>query len=154
MPNWFAQSRLLAGGDWRAGALLYRIRQVWLGAEKKLNRCGRQWVAMPRAHWARSAGLSDSEIKNYALPELKAQCKDFLTFEPWKVRQGGPKVLFISIDEAVMHEKFDLLDDLALASGTEDYHQPVGGIGFEVGVQEGSNVVEVAFGQKADLDHL
>ena len=25
MPNWFAQARLLAGSDWRAGALLYRI---------------------------------------------------------------------------------------------------------------------------------
>ena len=36
---------------------------------------------MPRADWARSAGLSDSEIKNYAIPEIKAKCGEFLRFE-------------------------------------------------------------------------
>ena len=82
MPNFLAQARLLAGSDWRAGMLLYRIKQVWDGTkERRLHRCGAEWVAMSRADWARSAGLSDSEIKNYAIPEIKAKCGEFLRFE-------------------------------------------------------------------------
>ena len=41
MPSWLAQARLLAGGDWRAGMLLYRIKQVWEGTKKRrLHRSG------------------------------------------------------------------------------------------------------------------
>ena len=150
MPNWLAQARLLAGGDLRAACLLYRIMQVWKGTKRKLRRCGEEWVAMPRADWARSAGLTDSEIRNYALPELKANCGDFLTFRAWKVRHDGPKVLFVSVDEAAMHEKFAFLDDAALALGGEDYHEPPGGgIGYEPGVHEDDKVVKLPVGKKA-----
>jgi hypothetical protein len=48
MPNYLAQTRLLAGGDWRTAFLLYRIIQVWRGTPKRLSRCGKEWVAMPR----------------------------------------------------------------------------------------------------------
>ena len=129
MPNYFGQSRLLAGGDWRAGALLYRINQVWLGSKKKLRRCGGDWIAMPRVDWARSAGLSESEIKNYALPKLKAFCADFLTFQAWKLKQDGPKMLWVSMDREAMYEKFAFLDEVAFVVGTPNYHEPVAPFG-------------------------
>jgi hypothetical protein len=147
MPNYLAQARLLAGGDWRAGMLLYRIKQVWDGVKKKLHRCGAEWVAMPGADWARSAGLSESETKNYALPELKANCGEFLRFEAWKVRHDGPKMLWVSINEPAMHESFAYLDDIGLSSGKENYHELLGGVGCESEISEDGKVVK--HGKKA-----
>jgi hypothetical protein len=135
-PNWNAQARLLAGGDLRSAFLLIRIMQAWNGTKRKLRRCGREWVAMPLEDWWRSAGLSESECNNYAIPLLKANCAEFLRFESWKLRHDGPKSLFVSIDEAAMNERFQFLDQVSLATEWKDYHEPLKGIGYEYEMDE------------------
>lgn len=134
MPNWNAQARLLAGGDLRATMLLIRIIQAWNGNKRKLRRCGREWVAMPLEDWWRSAGLNESECNKYAIPLLKANC-DFLRFEAWKIKQGGPKMLWVSVDEVAMNERFAYVDEIGLTHGG-DYHQPLKGIGHEYETDE------------------
>jgi hypothetical protein len=135
MPSRLAQSRLLAGGKWQAGNLLYRVRLLWT-FKGKLRRFGREWIAMPRADWARSAGLSISEIK-IAIAALKKKC-DFITIRKMKLTPKDPCTLWVSLDEARMIELFDHLDDYALTSGNViDYHNPeptLKGIGYEPGV--------------------
>jgi hypothetical protein len=110
---------------------MYRIIQVWKGTNKKLSRCGKDWVAMSRGDWARSAGLSESEIKNYALPKLKDQtnvASKFLTFEAWKLRGGQPqKPLWIHVNEEAMYDEFGALDGDALMA--EDYQTPAKAVG-------------------------
>ena len=91
---------------------------------------------MPRADWARSAGLKESEIKNYAIPLLKANCAEFLTFQAWRLKQDGPKMLWVSVDEVAMAERFAFLDMAAIVTGAPNYHVPVGGIGFEPELDE------------------
>ena len=151
MPNWLAQSRLLAGGDWRAAFLLYRIRQVWTGSKKKLSRFDTEWVAMPRAHWAQSAGLSESEIKNYAIPKLKEHCAEFLRFEAWKLKHDGPKILWVSIDEPALQEAFQHLDEIGTSSGATEYHQPLKGIGYEKGLGVEKKPMKIKLVKKSPL---
>ena len=72
-PGAMAVIRDQAGGDLRAAVLLYRIKHFFDPKNnfKKLERFGRQWIAMPREQWAFEAGLNRSEMVNYALPKLK-----------------------------------------------------------------------------------
>jgi hypothetical protein len=137
MPSRLAQSRLLAGGKWQARNLLYRVRLLW-AYKGKLRRFGREWLAMPRADWARSAGLSLSEV-NIAIAHLKKKC-DFITIRKMKVTRASPVTLWVSLDEARMDALFDYLDDWAFNSGNVfDYHNPepiLKGIGYEPGVAD------------------
>ena len=48
-----------------------------------------------------------------------------------------------------MHERFEYLDEIGLTSGAENYHEPLGGIGFEPGVHEDQKVVKLPLGKKA-----
>jgi len=138
MPNHWAQARVIVGGDWRAAVLLHRIMQVWHGTDgKRLRRGGVEFVAMARAEWARSSGLSESETKNYALPILKERCSHFLRFEAWKLRPDQPrKLLWVHVNEEQLDSAFELMPFY-----DPEEQQPLGGIGFEKGVSEGSNIV-------------
>jgi len=90
---------------------------------------------MPRADWARSAGLSLSEI-NIAIPHLEKKC-DFITIRKTKVTPGSPVTLWISFDVVRMEALFGCLDDYAFTSRKViDYHNPapiLKGIGYEPG---------------------
>src|SRR5947209_7436847 len=98
-PGAFAMARNQAGCDWAAGLLLYRLKFRW-GQEIKLKRHNKEWVAMSRGDWAREAGLSESEMKNRALPKLR-KCQ-FVTIRPMKL--GAVKLLWMSLDLAKLHE--------------------------------------------------
>lgn len=52
-----ARCRWIAGGDWAAGMLLYRLVYRWEYIDKKLVRFNKDWIAMSRTDWAREAGL-------------------------------------------------------------------------------------------------
>lgn len=99
MPGAYAMARNQAGGDWAAGLLLFRLK--WrFQQKKKLERLGKQWIAMSRSDWAKEAGLSESEMKNRALPKLR-KCQ-FVTIRPMKL--GGVKLLWMSLDPAKQYE--------------------------------------------------
>jgi hypothetical protein len=99
MPGAFALARNQAGLDWAAGALLYRLKWRWLG-EKKLQRLGKEWIAMSRSDWAKEAGLSEGEMKNRALPKLRK--RQFVTIRSMKL--GAKKLLWMSLDTALLYE--------------------------------------------------
>ncbi|MGO4684626.1 hypothetical protein [Hyphomicrobium sp. 2TAF46] len=44
------------------------------------------------------AGLSLSQVKNTALPELKKYCYDYIHIAQAKVKHDGPKLLWVSLD--------------------------------------------------------
>jgi hypothetical protein len=95
MPGFYALARNQAGGDWAAGLLLYRLKWRWR-MTSKLKRFGIEWVAMSRSDWAREAGLSESEMKNRALPNLRKQ--PFVKIRAMTV--NGKKMLWMHLDEA------------------------------------------------------
>src|SRR5450755_3453189 len=88
-PGPFAMARNQAGGDWAAAVLLYRLKWRWQ-MEKKLNRLGKEWIAMSRSDWAREAGLSEGEMKNRALPKLRK--RQFVKIRAMKL--GSQKLLW------------------------------------------------------------
>jgi hypothetical protein len=100
MPGMYAQARNQAGGDWAAGLLLYRINWRWSTVKKKLHRLGKEWIAMSRSQWAIEAGLSESEMKNKALPKLRK--RPFLEIRQMKL--GDKKVLWVHLDQEMMEE--------------------------------------------------
>jgi hypothetical protein len=94
-PGLYAVARNRAGGDWAAGVLLFRLMWRWR-SPKKLTRLGREWIAMSRSDWAREAGLSEGEMKNRALPNLRK--RPFVTIRAMKL--GNQKLLWMSLDES------------------------------------------------------
>lgn len=101
-PGEYALCRNLAGGDMAAGILLHRIAVLWKLLKKKLSRGGREWLAFSREDWARTAGLSEGEFKNRALPILRKECSSFLETMQARIVPTGPKLLWISIDTEAM----------------------------------------------------
>lgn len=97
-PSLLAVCRNLADGDLVAGVFLYRIIGLWRSREKKLERFDRKWLAMSRDDWARSAGLSLSELKNRALPKIKKHCSDFIKIRAMRLTPKGVKLVWISVD--------------------------------------------------------
>jgi hypothetical protein len=95
-PGAVAVSRVQAGGDWAAGMLLYRVKFHFKEGKKQLERFEKLWVAMPRSAWALEAGLTESEMKNRALPKLRK--RQFIEVRGMKLRPNGPKLLWISLD--------------------------------------------------------
>lgn len=107
-PGHFAICRNLTGGDWAAAVLLQRIVGLWLYREKEkvkfLSRLDRDWIAMSRSDWARSAGLTEAEMKDRALKKLKDSCGTFITVKAMKLSPEEPKQLWISLDRAEMQK--------------------------------------------------
>ncbi len=104
-PGQLAVCRNLADGDLVAGVLLYRIFGLWKVRPKKLTRMNREWLAMSRDDWARSAGLTVAEIKNRALPKLRSHCASFLEIRPMKLKPNDKNnLLWISLDEEEMQQ--------------------------------------------------
>lgn len=101
-PGAWAVARNQAGGDWAAACLLYRAKFYFQEGKKRLERHGREWIAMSRSDWARECGLSESEMKNRALPKLRK--RQFMTIRAMKITPQGPKLLWISIDFDKMAE--------------------------------------------------
>ena len=94
-PGALAVARNQAGGDWAAGMFLYRIKFRWR-MKKKLERHGKEWVAMSRENWAVESGLTFGEFKNRALPKLRKW--PFVTIRSMKLVPGGPKLLWVHLD--------------------------------------------------------
>jgi hypothetical protein len=97
-PGAFAMARNQAGGDIVAAALLYRIK-YYFDPEKKtkrLDRFGKQWIAMSRSEWATEAGLSEGEMKNRALPRLRKF--DYVDIRPMRLNYQSPIRLWIHLD--------------------------------------------------------
>ena len=121
-PGALAMARFQAG-DLLAGILLYRLRYRWR-MDKKLIRFGKEWVAMSRSDWAREAGLSEAQMKNRALPILRG-C-EFVQVRQMKLTPGGPKLLWMHLDEALLPNTHDQcweahemkMNDGAILSGT------------------------------------
>ncbi|MBS0250709.1 MAG: hypothetical protein JSR78_06550 [Proteobacteria bacterium] len=104
MPGEFAQCRAIAGGSLAAGVLLYRIAGLWRVRQNKLKRLNREWLANSRKDWGTMSGLSLSQVKNTALPELKKYCSDFLHVMQAKVQHDGPKLIWVSLDPDKLSE--------------------------------------------------
>ena len=96
-------------GDLLAGLLLFRLRWRW-GMSKKLERFGREWIAMSRRDWAMEAGLTESEMKNRALPRLR-QC-DFVIIRQMKLTPSGPKLLWMSLELSLLPKISDMPWDI------------------------------------------
>lgn len=114
-PDKLMLCRLLAGGDLRAGLLLFRIVELWKMRKGRLDWAGREWLAMSSKAWANQAGLTDSEFRNYALPRMRRTCHEFVSVRQKKL--GEKKVLWISVDwigfaEAVKAEPWEVSVDL------------------------------------------
>lgn len=104
IPSELAICVALAGGNLPAGTLLYRITGLWRVRKKKLSRQEREWLAMSRDGWAKSAGLTIGQLKNAALPKLKKHCTAFINIRPMKLAFDKPKQLWISLDTAAFEE--------------------------------------------------
>lgn len=107
-PGAFAQTRREVGGDWAAAVLFYRLKFRWLHTKKKLNRKGKDWVAMSRADWAREAGLSEGEMKNRALPNLR-KCS-FVEIRPMRLSPNHPRMLWMRMDWDDFEKAIEPLD--------------------------------------------
>jgi len=59
---------------------------------------------MSRASWARTAGLTESELKNRALPKLRSHCAEFLEIRAMKATPDSPKTLWVSLDWEGIHK--------------------------------------------------
>ncbi|MGY3332964.1 hypothetical protein ACVILI_005981 [Mesorhizobium sp. USDA 4775] len=94
VPGMLAQLRNSVDGQLPAALLLYRVVYRWANVANKLERLGREWIAMSRENWAREAGLSVSEMKNRALPHLRKY--QFIKIRAMKL--GDVKLLWISLD--------------------------------------------------------
>lgn len=82
-----------------AGILLHRIAVMWKLRKKKLERFGLEWLAMPNKDWAVSAGLSDAELNNRALPRLKKECHAFVQFRTMRLTANSPNILWVTLNE-------------------------------------------------------
>ncbi len=102
-PGAFAQARNAAGGDWAAGVLLYRIHYRWHTVSSKLDRCGKEWLAMSREELAIESGLSMSELKNRALPKLRKL--PFIEIRAMKL--GKIKKLWFRLEDGPLEDHFD-----------------------------------------------
>jgi hypothetical protein len=107
-PGHFAICRNLTDGDWAAAALLQRIVGLWLYRDGKgvnfLKRLGTDWIAMSRSDWAVSAGLSEAEMKDRALPRLKKTCASFVTVRTMRLSPDEPNLLWVSLDREQMNK--------------------------------------------------
>ncbi len=101
IPGAFAIARNQAGSDWAAGVLLYRIKFRW-GMKNKLERFGKEWVALSREHWRKEAGLTLAEMKNRALPRLRKL--EFIEIRQMKLKPNGPKLLWVSLDLGLLYD--------------------------------------------------
>ncbi len=121
-PGAYAIARNQAGGDWAAGLLLFRIAYRWTNVNKKLQRLGREWVAMSRSDWAREAGLSESEMKNKALPKLRNL--PFVTIRA--MRLGTTKLLWVNFDPVLAQDYTEPWDfyEVILDGGIPPGHTP------------------------------
>ncbi|MES2905493.1 MAG: hypothetical protein V4691_00430 [Pseudomonadota bacterium] len=99
-PGAFAVARYHVGGDLAAAALFYRLAWRWK-SDKKLERLGKEWIAMSRSEWAKEAGLSDAEMKNRALPKLK-KCS-FVKIRAMKLK-ANKKALWMSLDLEALYQ--------------------------------------------------
>ena len=100
----FAIARSQAGNDIYAGALLYRLKYYFDPRNKinKLERFGLLWIAMSRLDWAREASLTDSEMKNRALPKLRKF--DFVEIRQMCLTPKHKKMLWMHLDLAKLYE--------------------------------------------------
>ncbi len=122
-PSELARCRAIAGGDLRAGALLYRIAILWREINPKIDRGGKEWLAMTRDDWAISSGLSLSELKNYALPILQTYAAEIV--ETQSMFRGKDKKLGIRFDpiafaQAKAEAGYELKVQANLASTSDD----------------------------------
>ena len=101
-PGELARCRAVVGGDWRAAMLLYRIAHLWRTIHPKLTRHGKEYLAMQRADWAMSAGLSEAEMNKYALPRLRKY--GFGIVEAAAMGRGADKKLWINLDPVAYHD--------------------------------------------------
>lgn len=102
--------RNLTGGDLRAAILLYRFCGLWTAQKKKLERHNKEWLAASSVDWAKAAGLTESEMKNYAVPRLKKACSTFLEIRTMRIAFGKPNMLWISLDWEAMQQAIVPLD--------------------------------------------
>lgn len=100
-PGELARCRIAAGGDWRAGAFLYRIAFLWRAINPKLNRHGKEWLAMTREEWATASGLGWSEFVNYGLPLLRKHGQIYVEIR--SMGRGGDKKIWVSLDQPAFH---------------------------------------------------
>jgi len=121
-PSQLARCRMMAGGDVIAGILLYRIMGLWSQYKAKLKRGGEEWIAMSRVNWARSSGLTESELKNRALPRLKKSCGQFLTFKTMRLSPVSPNMLWISVNELAAEDCFEVEYEAKLDGGKSAAH--------------------------------
>jgi hypothetical protein len=122
LPWTYALARNRAGGDWAAGLLLFRLMWRWR-MKKKLSRLGKEWVAMSRSDWAREAGLSEGEMKNRALPNLRKQ--PFVTIRAMKL--GEKKLLWMHLDDVAAYEhteEWDFHDAILNGNVLGQHKQP------------------------------
>lgn len=104
-PGLYALCRNLTNGDMAAGLLLFRVYGLWrMDKLKRLERFGKEWFAMSRADWARSAGLSENEMKDRALPRLRKSCAAFIEIRTMRIHRNGPNLIWISLDVEEMIE--------------------------------------------------
>jgi len=97
-PGLLAVCRNVAATDLVAAVFLYRVVGLWIWRKKKKERFGKEWLYMSRAAWARTAGLTESELKNRALPKLKSHCAEFLEIRSMKATPDAKKTLWVSLD--------------------------------------------------------
>jgi hypothetical protein len=95
-PGELARCRGVVSGDWRAAMLLYRIAHLWRTINPKMVRSGQEYLAMSRADWAMSAGLSEAELIKYALPRLRKYGSSFVTLQA--MGNGAAKKLWANFD--------------------------------------------------------
>jgi hypothetical protein len=103
-PGAFAMARSQAGNDICAAALLFRLKWHFdpKHKSKKLQRFGKDWIAKSRAQWAIDVGLTDAEMKNRALPKLKAF--PFVTIRAMCLEFNSPKLIWMHLDLVKLHE--------------------------------------------------
>lgn len=132
-PGAYAIARNIAGSDWAAGLLLYRLMFLWKARKRKLTRFGKEWLAMSRADWARSAGLTESELKNRALRKLEEHCGGLVDIRTMRVSPKHPNTIWMSLDTEALEE----------AITPWDMYEPklngMKGIGNEKGVGQASD---------------
>lgn len=131
-PSMLACCRNVVDGDLVAAVFLYRVLGLWKFIKSKLERSDREWIAMSRDDWARSAGLTIAELKNRALPRLRQYGSGFIVIKTMRLSPSHPNVIWISLDVDAMRD----------ALSPWDMYEPIlngfKGIGQEKGI-EGSN---------------
>lgn len=95
-PGELARCRAIVGGDMLAAVLLYRIAHLWRAINPKMERHGKEWIAMVSEGWADSAGLSLSEFKNRALPRVRKYAGTIVEIRP--MGNGKDKKLWATFD--------------------------------------------------------